>query len=173
MDFFETISRRHSTRAFSPRAIPSQAVQQILRCIQAAPSAGNLQAFRVVVVTRPELKQALARAAHSQAFVAAAPIVLVFLADPARSGARYGSRGEDLYSLQDATIACAHAQLAAAALGLASCWVGAFDEAAVRLALDAPASLRPVALLPVGYGGEEPEPTPRLDLKSLVIWKDV
>ena len=46
--------------------------------------------------------------------------------------------------------------LAAADAGLGSCWVGAFDEAAVAAALRLPEGLRPVALLPLGYPAETP-----------------
>jgi nitroreductase len=81
--------------------------------------------------------------------------VLVFCAAPDRA-AKYGERGRTLYALQDATIAVVHAQLTATALGLATCWVGAFDEAAVVQSLQLPSGLRPVVLLPVGYPAEAP-----------------
>jgi nitroreductase len=94
--------------------------------------------------------------------------VLVFFANPARSAAKYGRRGDVLYCVQDATVACAYAQLAAEDLGLASVWVGAFDNAAVSEAVGAPAGLRPVALLPIGYAAESPPPTPRRRLSDIL-----
>jgi len=83
-------------------------------------------------------------------------LVLVFLADPERSSARYGDRGAKLYAMQDATIACAYAQLAAAELGLGSVWVGAFDEERVAKAVNA-AGKKPVAMLPIGYPTSKPK----------------
>jgi len=94
-------------------------------------------------------------------------VLLVFCASSARSAAKYGRRGESLFSIQDATIACAYAQLAAAALGLGSVRVGAFDESAARDALGLGPELRPVAILPIGYPGEEPLERGRRPLASL------
>jgi len=93
-------------------------------------------------------------------------VLLVFCASSARSAAKYGRRGESLFSIQDATIACAYAQLAAAALGLGSVRVGAFDESAARDALGLGPELRPVAILPIGYPGEEPLERGRRPLAS-------
>jgi hypothetical protein len=99
----------------------------------------------------------------------AAPVVLVFLANPSGSAAKYGRRGETLYAVQDATIACAYAQLGARNAGLGSCWVGAFRERQVRAALGVGHELRPVALLPIGYSAELPEITSRRPLSEMVL----
>ncbi|MDR5695066.1 MAG: nitroreductase family protein [Armatimonadota bacterium] len=168
MEFFETLRRRVSTRAYKRTGIPEEALWKILEAANSAPSAGNLQAYEIVVVRDPVRKRELAQAAVEQWFIAQAPVVLVFLANPPRSSWRYGRRGAELYCLQDATIACAYAQLAATALGLGSCWVGAFDEEAVRRILDAPTSLRPIAILPIGVPDETPEPRGRRPLRDLV-----
>lgn len=167
MEFFDVVQRRHSVRAYEPRPVDEETLNTILECANRAPSAGNLQAYEIVAVTDPKTRQALARAALDQEFITQAPAVLVFLQHPRRSAIRYGERGTDLYSLQDATIACAYAQLAATAAGLASCWVGAFEEEPIRSLLKAPAGVRPVALLPLGYPAEAPEPTRRRRLSDL------
>jgi nitroreductase len=167
MEFFEVIRGRHSVRAYQGRPVDEETLNTILGCANRAPSAGNLQAYEIVVVTDQKARQALAQAALDQEFIAQAPVVLVFLQHPRRSAIRYGERGTELYSLQDATIACAYAQLAATAAGLSSCWVGAFDEEPIRRLLKAPAGVRPVALLPIGYPAETPEPTRRRRLSDL------
>ncbi len=64
--------------------------------------------------------------------------------------------------------ACSYAQLAAAALGLGSCWVGAFDENEVKNIIEAPDYIRPVVILPIGYTNEETHQTPRRKLDDLV-----
>lgn len=168
MDFFAVLQERHSVRAFAERPVEPEKLQAVLEAANRAPSAGNLQAYEIYVVTRPAVLKALMRAAFEQKFVAQAPVVLVFCAHPARSASSYGERGATLYSLQDATIACAYAQLAATAVGLGSVWVGAFDEDAVRKALGIEKELVPVALLPIGYAAESPEITPRRALDDLV-----
>lgn len=108
-------------------------------------------------------------AAGNQAFLTEAPACLVFCADPTRAQSRYGERGAVLYALQDATIAASYAQLAAVAAGLASAWVGDFDEDAVRAALNVPAELRPIALIAIGTADEVPEETPRRPLRDILL----
>ena len=168
MEFFELIERRHSVRAFQDRAVGWETVLRIIAASDLAPSAGDLQAYRVVAVERHETKMALAAAAMGQDFIATAPIVLVFFSDPGRSRAKYGQRGASLFCIQDATIAAAYAQLAAAELGLASCWVGAFREQPAAEALAAPPDLRPVVIMLIGHPAEAPERPPRRPLMELI-----
>lgn len=168
MDFFETVRARQSVRVFDPRPVEEEKLRAILEAANAAPSAGNRQAYDIYVVRDPSRRAALRKAALDQPYVGSAPVALVFCADPARSAERYGERGARRYSLQDATIACTFAMLAATAQGLASVWVGAFDDEGVRQAIGAPAGQLPVAILPVGYGMEKPAPRPRRRLSDLV-----
>jgi len=168
MDLFEVIQKRQSVRAYQPRALEPGKLDAILAAVQQAPSAGNLQGYQVWVVRAEAVKKRLARAALGQDFLAQAPVVLVFCAQADRSG-KYGKRGAELYCLQDATIAVAYAQLAATALGVATCWIGAFDEAEAARGLELPTGLRPIAMLPIGYAAETPARTPRRALTDLVV----
>lgn len=168
MDFFQTIHARLSVRAYQAKAIAQERLETILSAANQSPSAGNLQAYEIIVVRDAATIRALAKASYNQDFLAQAPVVLVFCADPGRSGAKYGAMGEQLYSVQDATIATAYAQLAATALGLATCWIGAFREPEVVTVLHLRAGLRPIALLPVGWPAETPPRTPRRELSDLV-----
>ena len=167
MDFFDLVQKRHSIRAYRAKPVERGKIESILDSVHLAPSAGDLQAFEIVVVDDAETKRALADAALGQDFVATAPVVLAFCANPARSEGKYGKRGATLYCVQDATIAAAYAQIAATALGLGSCWVGAFDEAAVARVLAAPQRIRPIALMALGYGAEQPERPPRWPLTDI------
>ena len=131
-----------------------------------APSAGNLQAYQVRVIKDQAKREALARAAYDQGFIAQAPVCLVFCADPNRSAQRYGDRGKELYSIQDATIAGTYAMLAAADLGLATVWVGQFDDAKVQEVVGTE-GLRPVVMFSLGYSAEEPAPTSRRAIEEI------
>lgn len=167
MDFFELTRVRRSIRVYQPRPVEEGKLAQILEAANRAPSAGNLQAYGIVVVRDADTRRALSRAALNQDFLAQAPVVLAFLAHPQTSAARYKSRGVELYAVQDATIACAYAQLAATALGLGSVWVGAFNDEAVKGVLKLKEDRRPVALLPIGHPAETPAPTSRRPLNEL------
>jgi nitroreductase len=159
--------KRRSVRSFQPEPISGGAIEQILEAVRTAPSAGNLQAYEVVVVRDAAVKNRLAVAAYGQDFVRQAPAVLAFLGLPSVSSQRYGSRGVRLYAVQDATIACTYAMMAATALGLATTWVGAYDDDAVKTALGITDDRIPIALLPVGLGAESPAATPRRPLAGL------
>ncbi len=168
MEFFELIQHRRSIRKYKPDKISPEVLEKIYKAIRLAPSAGNLQAYEVFLVEDRQRLRELARAAFGQEFIAEAAVALVFCADPEQAASRYGSRGRSLYALQDATIACTFAHLAAADLGLASVWIGAFDDAAVWQAIGSPKGLKPVAILPLGYPAETPPPTARRHWKQFV-----
>ncbi len=168
MEFFDVVKERCSVRAYTSQSIEPGKLQQILEATNRAPSAGNLQAYEVYLVCDAKRRTALARATHGQKFVAQAAVVLVFCAHAALSVGRYGKRGTDLYCVQDATIACTFAMLAATALGLSTVWVGAFDEDKVRRAIEAPDAHRPVAMLPVGYPAESPRIRSRRSLSDIL-----
>ena len=168
MEFFEALKTRRSVRAYADTPVEDKKLDEILEAIKRAPSAGNLQAFEVYVVTRPEQRKALAVAALGQNFISQAPLALVFCAHADRSSQKYGKRGADLYCLQDATIACTYAMLAVTALGLSSVWVGAFDESKVSDIINAPRAHRPITMLSIGYAAEEPRIQGRRSLSDLV-----
>lgn len=168
MDFFDSVSSRHSIRAYKSTPVEEDKLNKILETANAAPSAGNLQAYEMVVVRDSATRQALVRAAWGQSFIAEAPVAIVFVANQRRSSAKYGDRGATLYCVQDATAAVCYAQLAATALGLATCWVGAFDTEAVAKCIGAGPTQIPVAVLPVGYAAETPYRTGRRNLKDIV-----
>ena len=166
MDYFKLISRRRSIRRYSGKSVSLESVNVLLESANISPSAGNLQAYEIVVVTDPTIKRRLSYASLNQSYVAEAPVDLVFLADPERSRRSYGKRGV-LYSIQDATIAATHAMLAAVPLGLGTCWVGAFSDEDVLEIVEAPRRMIPVAILTVGYPGEHPRPTSRRGVENL------
>lgn len=168
MDFFEVVKNRHSIRAFKDKEIEKEKLDNLLFVANSSPSAGDLQAYQIFLVRKKTQKTALVKAAYGQDFITQAPVDLVFCIDPLRSARKYGKRGSELYSIQDATISAAYVHLAAVDLGLGSVIVGAFDEEAVSKILDLPGTLRPIIILPLGYPDEEPETTPRRKIDDLV-----
>lgn len=167
MELAELFQARRSVRAFNDQPAGGDKIRRILEMTNLAPSAGNLQAYEIFHVTAARARAALARAAD-QPHVAEAPDVLVFFANPGRSARKYGARGKELYSIQDATIAATYAMLAAAGMELSTVWVGAFDPAMVTAAVGAPPEWVPVAVLPIGHAAEAPGPTSRRSLDDLV-----
>ncbi|MGZ3747252.1 MAG: nitroreductase family protein [Pseudobdellovibrionaceae bacterium] len=168
MEFQEVIHKRHSIRRFEPKDIEPEKLQSLLSIINSAPSAGNLQAYEIVVIKEKPHIEVIAKAAMGQEFIATAPLILIFCANTEKAAGKYGHRGESLFSIQDATIAATYAQLAAVELGLATTWVGAFNEKLIR---DIVGGLKPICILPVGYPAEHPEPHSRRPLNDIAHYE--
>ena len=168
MNVLEAINERQSIRAYQSRPVEPERLEAVLSAASRAPSAANLQSYQIYVVRDEARKQALAAAAAGQKFLATAPVVLVFATDPARSAAKYGPRGDQVYCMQDACAAVCNAMLAAVEFGLGTCWVDAVDEASAGKAIDLPAGQRAAVILPLGYPAEQPPRTTRRALSDLV-----
>lgn len=152
------------------KEVEEEKLEKVLEAARSAPSAGNLQAYKIYVIKDKKIKKALTQfgGGTAQDLVAHAPVSLIFCAAPSISGARYGERGKNLYAIQDATIACLIAWLTAVNEGLAAVWIGAFDEMGVNKILNLGEDLRPVAILPIGYPAESPPQSPRKSLRELI-----
>jgi len=150
-DFFGFLSSRSSIREYGDDPLTPEETEYILSCASTGPSAGNREAWDVVVVTDEETRCALAEAAFGQVHIEKAATVFVALANYVRSMSRYGERGI-LYAVEDATIACTYMMLAAHAKKIHTCWTGAFNEDEVREILGLPQHVRPIALLAAGKG---------------------
>lgn len=168
MNVLEAIKTRQSIRAYQAKSIEPEKLAAVLSAANRAASAANLQAYQIYVVRSDAMKQALVTAAADQKFLATAPVVLVFAVDPARSAAKFGPRGGQVYCMQDACAAVCNAMLAAVELGLGTCWVDAVDEALAGHAIGLPAGQRAAVLLPIGYPAETPPRTTRRALSDLV-----
>lgn len=171
MDVFEAIKGRRSIRAFRETDVPQETVEKLIEAARWAPSAGNIQPWEFIVVRNPETKRRLAEAALGQSFVEEAPVVIVVCADEERSARGYGTRGRTLYCIQDTAAAIQNIHLAAYALGLGTCWVGAFREDEARRILEIPDGVRPVAIIPIGFPAESLPPRSRRPLKQIIHYE--
>jgi len=158
MEVFDAIKTRRSIRKYKPEPIPEEKLRNILEAARLAPSAGNRQPWRFVVVQNKGLKKALAEAANNQTFLNDASAIIVAIGDPEVS-ARWYER--------DPMIALEHIVLAATAMGYGACWIGAFDENAIKHLLKIPANVKIIALLPIGIPDEKPAPRPRKEFAEI------
>jgi nitroreductase len=162
-EFLGFLTHRSSVRNYTDEALTGEETSFILECASTAPSAGNLEAWDVVVVTEEDTRAALAEAAFDQEHIEKASTIFVVCANYVRSMSRYGERGI-IYAVQDATIACTYMMLAAHAKNLHTCWTGAFDEDAVREILELPQHIRPIAMLAAGKGHPPATMTERMEV---------
>lgn len=147
MEFYDVIKQRRSIRSFKSDPIPESSVSRIAQAINAAPSACNLQPFCFKLIVNQEIKSALAQCCR-QEFPSEAPAILAVISDPEKAWKRNdGFNSADT----DMAIAMEHAILAAAAEGLGSCWVCAFDPQKAAEVLQVKPPLRVAALCPIGF----------------------
>jgi len=158
MDVFEAVTVRRSIRKYKGEPIAEVQLGKILEAARLAPSAGNKQPWRFVVVRDEKRKADLAKAANDQNFLKGAGAIVVAVADPQIS-AKWHER--------DTMIALEHMVLSATALGLGTCWIGAFDEDEVKRLLKIPETMTVIALLPIGTADEKPKPRPRKDFHEI------
>ena len=149
MDYLELIRKRRSIRRYSPAPLPEDALETVLEAARLAPSSGNTQCWRYIVVTDRDIKRRLAEAGET--FADEAPAIVVACANPAE----YSHNIHTEHFLVDIGISFEHLVLAATSLGLGTCWIGGFNEEAVRKILDVPDEIRVVAYTPLGYPNEK------------------
>ena len=164
------IPSRQSIRKFTSESIPDSIIDDIANIGRSAPSGGNRQPWRIVIVTKQDLKNKLVAAAHDQKFMAVAPVVYVICAVPEESAERYKERGRNLYTLQDTAALTLNILFGAHLHGYGACWIGSFNEKEVSKILNIPTDMRPVAIVPVGrIEGEIPPLRGRKSLSEIII----
>jgi nitroreductase len=148
----DIIRIRRSVRKYKSDPIPDELLDQMLEALRLAPSACNYQPWRFIVVRDRATREAVAHASRDQMFIAQAPVVIVGCGFPDKAFQRMGGYGNSIDL--DLAIALDHLMLAAAEAGLGTCWIGAFDEQAVKDILGVPEDAKVVALTPLGYPAE-------------------
>ncbi len=168
MDVLEAIKTRRSIRRFRPHRIPQDVLEKIFDAVGDAPSAGNFQPWRIILVANKEKKEIIAKAAFDQFWIADAPLVLVFCSNAGNMKADFGKRTE-LYRTQSASAAIQNLMLAAHSFGIASCWIGDFAEPKIRKAFQIPDGTSIDAIIPLGYPAEKPKQKSRLEVTDYVF----
>lgn len=171
MDLNDAIMNRRSIRKYKDKEIDDNLINKIVEAGIWAPSAGDLQAWEVIVVKGEQSKTNLCICGYLRDFIAEAPIILVICAHTQKSGAFYGERGRELYCIQDAACATQNMLLKIHELGLSACWIGSFEEESVSEKMEIPKGVRPVAMIPIGYPDENPVPPPRREIKECIHYE--
>lgn len=164
-NLFNVMLNRRSQRKFEDKEVEDWKLEMIFAAADTAPTAGGFQGFEIFRVKNPEVKLKLAEAANRQPYVNA-PVVLVFCMDPSRVKMNFPPEIIRKFSVQDATLAAAYAQLAAHALGLSSVWIGMVDEKKAMQALGT--DLVPSSILCLGYPQKMLQPKPKRNLVDLI-----
>ena len=164
-NIFNTMLSRRSQRKFENKQVEDLKLEMVFAAADTAPTAGGFQGFEIYHVKNPEIKLKLVDAANKQPYVNA-PVVLVFCMNPDRIKMNFPPTILKKFSLQDATLAAAYAQLAAHALGLSSIWIGMIDEEKIMTALGT--KYIPSSILCLGYPQKILQPKPKRSLIGLI-----
>ena len=167
MDLFKVIEKRHSVRSYKGKPIEKKKLDRILNAAKMAPTAKNLQAFKIFVISTEENKEALKKI-YGRDWFTEPPYVLLICAEKNKCWVRRDGKS---YGDVDCAIVMDHIILAATAEGLGTCWIGAFDAAAAREVLDLADDLEPLAFTPLGYELKVPFEKKRKDINELVEYR--
>ncbi|HIH23483.1 TPA: hypothetical protein HA251_00460 [Candidatus Woesearchaeota archaeon] len=172
-DIFGVMAGRRSTKRFSPHPVELDKVLQIIQAGTLAPSSGNIQNWSFVVITDVGKIRALYHHTLDQDPFLSAMAAVIVCGDVEYAHSMYGMRGKRLYTVQNCAAAIQNMLLAAQAVGLGACWIGAFDEDKVSLMFNIPNHRhRPQAIILFGYAAEEPEPKGTKALESVVFFNE-
>jgi len=165
MALFDLIKHRKSVRNFMDRPVEREKLMMCLEAARLAPSACNAQPWKFIVVDDRQLKNKLCDAAFGgiysvSSFCKKAPVIVVLISERRRFLAAIGGmfRGTKYY-LIDIGIAGEHFVLQAEELGLGTCWIGWFNERAVKSVLNIPRYKKIDILIALGYYDGEKLPS--------------
>jgi len=148
LDFFEAIKKKKSVRSYVLSTVPSEKLRKVLEAARLAPSAGNVQPWRFIVVIDSDKRRKIAKGCRYGRFLAESPVVIVGCGD---------QKASLRWHAIDTSIAMENLVLAATGEGLGTCWIGVFNEEEIREMLKIPSHLKIVALLALGYPTGKPD----------------
>jgi nitroreductase len=168
MDFLDLVKARYSVRAYKSDPVEEEKMAKILEAARLAPTASNRQPFQLIIIRTTGREEELRRIYRREWFTQA-PLVICACGIPDKGWVRE-SDGEN-YTRVDVAIVMDHLTLAAAELGLGTCWIGAFNPDAARDVLNLPEGVEPIALTPLGYAADEWRPKERKPVAELVRYE--
>ncbi|MFH1031583.1 MAG: nitroreductase family protein [Chloroflexota bacterium] len=161
MSLLDLIKHRKSVRSFLDKPVEREKIMLCLEAARLAPSASNSQPWHFIIVDEKSLKDKLCAAAFGgiyfiNDFCKTAPVIVVIVSEKSKFLTRIGAifRGTKFY-LIDIGITGEHFVLQAEELGLGTCWLGWFNERAVKSVLNIPKSKKIDILIALGYYDRE------------------
>ena len=171
MKFEKALKGRRSVRKYKDKKLSKNALGSILDAARYAPSAGNLQNWRFIVVEDGDTKNKVASGCLGQKWMTKAGALVVVCSDDGDAKRLYKEKS-DFYCRQNIGAAVENMLLKAYSIGIASCWVGAFSREELRKVLKIPENINRDAVLCFGISSEKPEMSKRIELMDLVHFEE-
>jgi len=162
----EAILNRRSIRRYQGNPVPLEELVRLVELGVWAPSGGNAQTWRFVIVTQPEIIRALHAVAPGMLSIP--PAIIAICQDKQLAFQRGGKLGQERASIMDAAMAAQNIMLAAFAHGLGTCSILSFHREAVARILELPDGVEPELLITIGKPAEQPVP-PNRTLSGVVF----
>ena len=169
METLECINTRRSIRKFLDKPLEWDKVMDVLEAGRQAPSSGNIQNWKFVVVREKVNRKKIIEACFDQDWMNDAPAFIIVVGETEKAELNYGARGSRLYTIQNCAAAITNMLLAAHDIGLGACWIGAFDEELIRRAINLPTQVIPQAVIPLGYTDEKPSRPPKVRIEHMTF----
>lgn len=155
MEFTQVVKNRYSCKKFSDRAVEPAKLEEILEAGRAAPTAKNLQEQRIYVVQSQAGLEMIDRITPCRY---GAPVCVIVAFDTQNMYTYPG--GKRTSGVEDAAIVATHMLLAAANVGVDSCWLNCFDPDKLAKELNLPDNEEVLMILDLGYAAEGAAPLP-------------
>lgn len=162
----EAIKGRRSVRSYKDQEVPEEMLLKLLEAARWAPTPGNVQSWRFVVVREAEQLERLK--ALSPGFPREARAAIAVCSDR-RDMHDFGEATSRVLAVAEAAMAAQNMLLVAHALGLGSCPVTSFSEAGLSELLELPDHIRPIILVALGFPREHPHPPQRKELGKITF----
>lgn len=163
MEFYDVIKKRRSVRSFKKDPIKKESLDNIAKALQDAPSACNIQPWKFMIVFNEEIKNKIS-GCYTRPWLKEAPAIIVALANMDKCWKRLD--GHPIADI-DIGIAMEHVVLAAAAEGLGTCWICAYEVEKLNSALGIKAPWTALAISPLGYAASEAGPVNRKPVSEI------
>lgn len=167
MELLDAITNRRSIRKYLDRPIEPEKLEKVANAFRMAPSAKNLQNWKLLIIRDSDLKEQIRLSSPSKAMMLTqAPAVLAavgYSQDVMTNGHRVDSI--------DLSIAMSYALLEAYEQGLGCCWMANYEEDNLRKVLGLPEGTSIVAISPIGYPAEESAKKIRKSLEEVIEYR--
>ncbi|GEM_PF-63422 len=175
----EPIVHRRSIRKYTDQAVEPEKLETVLTAARLAPSGNNKQPWHFIVVREQERREAIARVCNNQTWMLSAPLFIVAVADASERNPQMAELPMDeetpnwelKRAIRDTAIAVENLLLEADNQGLGTCWVGFFTQDVIRPLVGLPRDKFVLAVIPLGYPAEEPNPRTRKPLDEIVRYE--
>ncbi|MBI2105529.1 nitroreductase family protein [Candidatus Woesearchaeota archaeon] len=155
MDVYDCMKKVCSTRSYLSKDVTNRNVAKILNAAHFAPSSGNIQNWRFIVVRDKDKKKEIARVCMDQLWIQEAPVVIIVCSDNSNIKLHYEKNWKK-YSRENCAAAIQNLIVEAENIGLSSCWVRNFNELRIANTLKIPDSVSVEAVITIGYSKHRP-----------------